>query len=51
MDFMVNHWGAAMVGVLFLAAYLVGAPLPSALVGDIWIRVELPAMDFLARPA
>ena len=51
MDFVVNPWGAAMVGILFLATDLVGVPLPLALVGDVWISIELPAMDYLARPA
>ena len=51
MDFVVNPWGAAMAGILFLATDLVGAPLPLALVSNIWIGVELPALDFLARPA
>ena len=35
----------------FLAADLVGEPSPCALVVDIWIGVELPALDFLAWPA
>ena len=51
MDFVVNLWCAAMVGILFLVTDLVGAPLPPALVGDIWINVDLLAMYFLARPA
>jgi hypothetical protein len=38
MDFVVNPWGAAMDGILFLATDLVGVPLPPALVGDIWIN-------------
>lgn len=51
MVFLVNLRGTAMVGVLFLATSLVATPLHSALVDDIWISVELPAMDFLARTA
>ena len=51
MDFVVNPWGAAMADILFLATDLVGAPLSPVLASDIWINVELPAMDFLARPA
>ena len=51
MDFLVNPWCAAMVGILFLATDMVGAPKSPALVGDVWTSVELPAMGFLARPA
>ena len=51
MDFLVNPWGTTMVGVLFLAADLVATPLHPALANDIWISVELPPMDFLARTA
>ena len=50
MDFLVNPWGAAMVGLLFLASDLVGEPLPPTVVSDIGTSIELPAMDFLARP-
>lgn len=49
MVFLVNPRGTTMVGVLFLATNLVGVPVLPALVDDIWISVELPAMDFLAR--
>ena len=51
MDFVVNPWGATMASILLLAPDLVGAPLHPALVGDVWIGVKLPSLDFLARPA